>query len=122
MTVGKDIYAVGSCTQGLCNIPVNCYALLLACIFDILANTVLEVPVLVLEGSTLCEYIAGRCIDTYVDTSYACRGSNISCYLETDDKFLDVLNLLGSFPLLVAALGIDTCGIQLTGNFDLRGK
>ena len=101
MTVGKDIYPVGSCTQCLCYVPVNLNALLLARIFDVLADAVFQVAVLVLEGAALGEDIARGCADAQVDAADTRRGGYVTCNAESYDELLYVLNLLGSLPFLL---------------------
>ena len=98
MTIGKNVYTVGSCTQGFCNIPVYGYTLLLTSVLNVFAYTVFQIPILILESSTFCKHVSRRCIDAYIDASYTSGGGDIACNLEANNKLLDIL---AAFPFLL---------------------
>ena len=122
VTVGKDVNAIVSCTQGFSHIPINRYTLLFASIFDVFADTVLELAILVGKSSALRKHIPSRSCDANIDASDACRGRDITGNREANHELLDIRNLLGSLSLLVSALSIDACRVELACDGDFIGE
>ena len=122
LSVGKDINTIGAGTQSLSHVPIYRHALLFARIFDVLADAVLELAVLVIKGSALGEHIACRSRDADIEASHACSGRDVTGNSEANDELLDVLNLLGCLALLVMADSIDSRRVELACNRYLIGK